>query len=582
MKKINFFPFERNRYYYGKHLTVNDFVLEQEYMNNKRRFINRYLHGTGVVCGLNVIAIDEKTISVEAGVGIDFAGREIVVDTPIIKKLSSIEGFDTSKEDDYFYLCIDYNEQEAQPVYSIAGKSSSNQSLECNSYIENYSLYLTSKEPNTEVNTTTPYYVSNKTIYKGSQYTIRQRVSLFCKSNGTLKLEVIVDKNSTFESNISFKYPIKLTCLTHNQADILNVEFDESKHKKSKSYTLSYTLNVANVKDDYALIESMGSLQISKDGVMVHSLDTPFSIKVKVVAGDLEHQVLKEYYNKSMESILKYNSYQYSIYLAKIYLVRAKNTYLIDSIEPMPFNQYVYSGQTANIMNELLLQRLDTVNSDSLNVGNIQSVKTIKNDAITDSNYMVSSGEEVIDLGIGGKFGQVFQSKSIAHGLGLGAVSITLGCATDVSESSSIVYGSAEVFEGLSVKCETAVKLDTTTGQFVIGIRLLDNTTTNKVKIHWTAIKVKELEDETHNRRIYIQPSMVELSVMQTCYFTATFENINDKGVVWSVNGSNSGTINSNGMYTAPNTAGIYEVVAQSEAYPEVKTSVYVIVGDLS
>ena len=75
---------------------------------------------------------------------------------------------------------------------------------------------------------------------------------------------------------------------------------------------------------------------------------------------------------------------------------------------------------------------------------------------------------------------------------------------------------------------------------------------------------------------------MVELSVMQTCYFTATFENINDKGVVWSVNGSNSGTINSNGMYTAPNTAGIYEVVAQSEAYPEVKTSVYVIVGDLS
>lgn len=581
MKKINFFPFERNRYYYGKHLTVNDFVLEQEYMNNKRRFINRYLHGTGVICGLNVIGIDEKTISVESGVAIDFCGREIIVDTPIIKKLSSIDGFDIDNNADFMYLCINYNEKETQPVYSIAGVSSANQSLEYNSYLENYSLYITSKEPTTDVNTLKPFYISEKEIYNGENFTIKQRIPLFAKSNGTIKLEIIVDKKDNSVDNIMFGYPMKLTCLTHKQLDILNIVFDEAKYRKSKRYILTYTLNVANIQDDYALLEDFDDLQINTNDSNIENIKIPFNIKIKVINKSLEREILQEYYNKSMENILKYNSYQHSIYLAKINLVRAKNTYLINSIENMPFNQYVFSGQLSNIMNDLVLNRLDILQSNTIS-NTVNENKPVTNTLSNQNDYMISSGEEIIDLGIGGQFGQIFESESIAHGLGLGAVNITLGCACDASNDSSIIYGSSEIFEDATVKCETAVKLDVTTGKFVIGIRLLDNTTINKIKIYWTAIKVKELDDETHNRRIFIQPAMAEISVMQKCYFTASFENINDNRVIWSVKETDGGTINSNGMYTAPNTPGIYEIMAQSEAYPNVKASVYVIVGELN
>jgi hypothetical protein len=142
------------------------------------------------------------------------------------------------------------------------------------------------------------------------------------------------------------------------------------------------------------------------------------------------------------------------------------------------------------------------------------------------------------------------------------------------------VYGSPEIFE-TSIKCETAVKLDVTTGTFLIGIRLLDNITTDQIKIAWTATKVKEADNESHERRVFIQPAVADLAVMQTCYFTASFENINDNRVVWSVKEPNGGTINANGMYTAPNTPGIYEIVAQSVAYPSIKDSVYAIVGEL-
>ncbi len=52
MNNANLFPFERNRYFYGKLLTVRDFEVEQRYHSGKRALLNRLVHGAGVVCGL--------------------------------------------------------------------------------------------------------------------------------------------------------------------------------------------------------------------------------------------------------------------------------------------------------------------------------------------------------------------------------------------------------------------------------------------------------------------------------------------------------------------------------------------------
>ena len=38
MKNMKYFPFERNKYFYGKLLTVDDFETEQRYMNDKTGF----------------------------------------------------------------------------------------------------------------------------------------------------------------------------------------------------------------------------------------------------------------------------------------------------------------------------------------------------------------------------------------------------------------------------------------------------------------------------------------------------------------------------------------------------------------
>ena len=93
MKNLKSFPFERNRYFYGKLLSVEDFETEQKYFNDKRRTINRFLFGSGVVSGLNVVEVDDESISVERGLALDFAGREIMLDEPAVRKLTELEGY---------------------------------------------------------------------------------------------------------------------------------------------------------------------------------------------------------------------------------------------------------------------------------------------------------------------------------------------------------------------------------------------------------------------------------------------------------------------------------------------------------
>ncbi len=87
--------FVRNRYYPGKLLHASDFEREQKYGNAKLEFLNRSLHGWGIIKGLEIRAGESDALYVTAGSAIDHRGRLIVVpeDTGIdAGKLKSAAG----------------------------------------------------------------------------------------------------------------------------------------------------------------------------------------------------------------------------------------------------------------------------------------------------------------------------------------------------------------------------------------------------------------------------------------------------------------------------------------------------------
>ena len=119
----HFFPLERNRYFYGKLLTVRDFEVEQQYNRAKRELLNRVLQGAGVVCGFGVTASDDATLMIESGLAMDYQGREIVLPETIFRKLQMLDGQETLAGGQQAYLCLTYDEAAVEPVNAVGGEA---------------------------------------------------------------------------------------------------------------------------------------------------------------------------------------------------------------------------------------------------------------------------------------------------------------------------------------------------------------------------------------------------------------------------------------------------------------------------
>jgi hypothetical protein len=134
--------FERNRYFYGKLLTVRDFEVEQSYFRGKNALINRLIHGGGIVCGLEVTVSDDgKTVYISPGVAIDCCGREIVVYNSV-----SI-GIDDFQSDGANYLYLKYAQCYKESVPCIADVSTCEEKCDYNRVMEIFEVAVSSNEP---------------------------------------------------------------------------------------------------------------------------------------------------------------------------------------------------------------------------------------------------------------------------------------------------------------------------------------------------------------------------------------------------------------------------------------------------
>ncbi|HSK62508.1 MAG TPA: hypothetical protein VK893_01660 [Pyrinomonadaceae bacterium] len=78
----------RNKYFEGKRLTADSFRLEQKYAIERRRLLNRAIHGWGVVYGFGIAAhepreegcpeIPKGSLKINAGLALDQCGRELL------------------------------------------------------------------------------------------------------------------------------------------------------------------------------------------------------------------------------------------------------------------------------------------------------------------------------------------------------------------------------------------------------------------------------------------------------------------------------------------------------------------------
>ena len=126
-------PLERVKYFRRQLLTEADMTTDQDYFRQKHRRHNRFLHGWGTVCGLEVFPVQGLCVEIQPGYALGPYGDEIFVPEPVRLDLaacggeamtdpcepSRVRGAPPSAGRETVYVAIRYAECLARPVRAM-------------------------------------------------------------------------------------------------------------------------------------------------------------------------------------------------------------------------------------------------------------------------------------------------------------------------------------------------------------------------------------------------------------------------------------------------------------------------------
>lgn len=570
--------FLRNNYFKGKPLTVRDFKDEQNYNIDKKRLTNLACFGTGVVAGLEVVAIDNNAISIESGYAVDDLGHDIFIGMPIFKNINMTDGYEDLDDKKSAYLCLEYNESPVEPTYSVSDNDSA-----FNRVREDYHIFLTNKKPLNEninprslVETTTEIFNSNGII-------IRLTVPKYVKIGDTFEITAEIEKRNIYR-------PVAVNCVIESEAftdendNLIEISYYSSVNKNERSTQKLRLKSKVSSETTAALKITKDSLKVTIDNAeVISTLDSSFEIKI--ISEKVEDKIKELYFQLPFDNFSEFYQSE-PIYLAEMNIVKIKNSCYIENIIPMPFNQYVLSSRLQYLISAVTEQK--TAQDKDLNV--IQNTAEKQTDTVS-REKITASGIETIEIKTDMK-GKVFYSSEIIHGLGSGNVSYEISVeATDSGFSGAngtVLFGSAHLFEGspynLPFPCvQHSIISYNDKGTFRIAVRLLDKINSGIVKVHWYAVKYEENYEKSmldvDNVSIQIKPNLVNIKPREKIAFECIIEGSSDLNCIWSVDEKSGGSIDQNGLYEAPSAEGVYTVTAASVKYPVKKAVNYVIVS---
>lgn len=589
MKSNELLPFSRNRYYKGKLLTSADFEAEQLYMNNKRRFVNQVITGSGIVCGLSVISLDDLSIMVESGAAIDGAGRELVVDNSVVKKLSAITGFESLKTNTA-RLCIRYSEQEEQPVYAI-NRQDSGKEFEYNRIQDSYELFLVDSDMvDAEYETETEFYVGG-ILAENGDYQVSLRLPSSIPTGHYVKLEVIVEKTGETKGSFSYESILQTPALTTlDGGQELEIKIDNVKLAAGERLVKEYWLLAQTEScQDSSLMIKAGSAKASVN-LVEFPVITGSNYKINIVDLSPEQLAARESSRLGLE-MRTLGSNMDMIELAEISLVSTESAYLIENIDE---SVRKYIATPADSWKRLEYTGFFCKKFPFLSdKGAFQKAEAAAQEAEKKlyANPHIATGIVEIPVGDHAKKGDICYSGEIMHGLGAGNVYVEVGY--EYLEENSIlgrnakntIFGNPELFDQgkLRVDAETAVKVYNDKGSFVVALKLNQDVSTLVLTYRWVAIrygseKQKDEIDVTNTQSISALTPTIVLGTRESYFFQVKYNNMKECSVSYELTEQGSGEISSDGIYTAPAKEGVYEIRIYCTDRPLICTYAYAVV----
>ena len=589
MMNRKYYSFERNNYYYGKLLTSKDFQNEQDYINNKRRLINRVLHGVGIVYGLDVVAADDSSIILQSGMALDAAGREIVVPRTQVLKLSTIEGYSSLKTDT-ICLGIAYEEKGTEPVYAVMDTEEDGRKY--NSTKEQYRLYLLDRKDCIRDTKTEDRYLTSAVLYQDQDIQVIQYLPAFITPQTVLKGRTEIRKISHTPSVFSFSCKVTADRMKPEQtvirAENVSLEYGKKVILEQSFRPEDYIFSGEELLLDFQDIQVVGTG--SEESAEAQSM------KVTPVQDSVLEHVRKTSYQGTLDVDLD-RTYDEKLFIAEIHLIRSDHHSMIDEVGRPPFDQYVSSAEQLMILEQLHEYLVPEQEMGYQTVSQTEIPVTGEKETAQTDRRIHSSGVFEMSLGNGGESGKSYFSDEIMHGLGNGPVCVEIGIEYISRDNliqgdrESIILGDGSIFaedttvtDDKILSVDQAIKILPDRGTFIVGIRPKVKIGKMGIRIRWYAYKPEDLEQRVYNQKeqkgcIMIQPDTMVLPPKGSIHMKPVFINMKETALSYTLLDPEGGKIDNNGVYTAPAQEGVYEVKVEAIGEPEIFTHAFVIVS---
>lgn len=589
MNNNKLYPFERNRYYPGKMLTSADFQAEQNYHINKVRFLNGLMYGSGVICGLGVFSLDDQSVLVESGAAIDGQGREIVVESSTVKKLSAIEGFD-SLTGDIARLCVRFKESEIHNVYSVNRKEDEKE-YEFNRISEGYELFLVDKEAESAEYTPESEFLTRETLFKSENYIGEILIpSTVCKGKNVkivLEIRKLSRNDVSLNCRALLEMPVFVTADGEHEVEI---GIENLSLLEGETFRKEYW---AHVQETPALASEL-ILRSGTAGAFENDsaigTSSNFSLRVRLSTISPLELVSSETgkVNLEMRGIGLMDD---SVPLADLKIVRTSNNYLIDTISEDTAKSYIMTPAQILERSRYLSYFHKEVDITEKKIERIEPVTASAGNTRTEFSN-IATGTLEVPLGKNVRAGDIRYSGEIPHGLGPGNVYVDIGY-TYVSDDPEVsinqkctFYGNPDLFSRKNEQMtdvETAVKVLNEKGSFVVAARLLKDVDYLTLTFRWVAIRFPsgeemELTEDYYDKSISVTTPTVIMGTKESHFFGVRFNNMKATGITYELTSPGSGEISSDGIYTAPSREGVYEIRIYCTDMPVICTYAYAIV----
>lgn len=582
MKNNQLLPFERNRYYPGKMLTSADFTAEQLYMNNKRRFLNSVLYGTGVLCGLNVLGLDDVSLLVESGAAIDGAGREILVPKSVVKKLSALKGYD-SITGDRAYLCLRYKEEDVYPAFCAAAEAGEEE-YQCSRINEGYELFLTDAAGEESAEREDEFFLE-ESIFEDEELKLAVKMPLFVSKEKEVKISFHIYNKSEGEKEISFAAKLLMPVFLEEKGrHELEINLTDIKIPRGQQWVKDYWAAVEQAKSGRTSV--ILKREHAKLVVENREMELEKDIHFEIFLEDLspEELSMREFGKVTWEK--KQAPGTDTVRLAELFLVRREFSCIIGDIRETGVKEYIAAPAQRRQSSTYLSYFRDGYpreyrTGEEIRTGGLPPEKK-------ESTGNMAFGRVEIPLSTHMKKGDICYSQEIMHGLGKGNVYVEVGveCLEDDLDlnrsTKTTVYGDLSLFKMTDcMEFQTAVKVMNDKGSFQIGAKLMGEQKSIILPLSWAAIRFPSGRDSMEaqeERSIVPKVSTVRLKTKERYFFEVEFKNMEKQHLTYELTEEGSGEIGGDGVYIAPAKEGVYEIYIYCTDMPKISTYVYAIV----